>query len=211
MKDKKVIVFDLDGVLLDSVSLQLSFSKENFPSMTDRDIKNLHKGNIYEEDKKINLPRIGETEEEKLKRWDAYNKRKFALSLFPGIKEMLERLAENYILTINTSAWNATTLPILEKNGIKGLFSFVATSDLNMVKLEKFKIIAKELDKNPTEFLFITDALGDVVDAEVLSVPTVVVTWGMHGREYFDREKHKNIVGFVDTLEELENYIASNF
>ena len=211
MKSKKVIVFDLDGVLLDSVSLMFSFSREKIPTITDDEIKNLHKGNIYEEDSKLNLPKIEETEEEREKRWGAYNKRKLAIPLYPGVKELVGELAKKYILAINTSAWDASTLPLLEKNGIKDSFSFIATSNINMNKVEKFKIIAEKFNKNPSELLFITDTLGDVIDAGALRIPTIVVTWGIHSREYFDEEAHKNIIAFVNTIKELENYIATNF
>ena len=211
MKNKKVIVFDLDGVLLDSVDLMLSLNRGAFPGITDKQTRDFYRGNIYEESSKSNLPKVDETEEEKQKRWDAYNKIKLNVSLHKGIKELLSKLSKKYILTINTSSWDVTTLPILELNDVKKQFSFIATSNITMNKIEKFKTIAHKFKMKPMELLFITDTLGDVKEAGLLSIPTIVVTWGMHGRKYFDEKAYKNIVGFVNTVEELENYIVSSF
>ena len=55
--------------------------------------------------------------------------------------------------------------------------------------------------------LFITDALGDLKDADIAGVPTIAVTWGVHNKSFFEKEKHINLIGIVDTVEELSNLI----
>ena len=208
MKNKKIIVFDFDGVLFDSTEVTMDFSRENFPGITDDEIRDLHLGNIYKTTESFNKPKVVETEEEKLKRWDRYTQRKFAVTMYPGIKELVQKLSQDAILTINTSAWNNTTLPLLEKSGIKESFSLVVTSDMSMDKVEKFRIIGNHFNTDPKEFVFITDSLGDVVAAQELGIPTIAVLWGMHTKKYFKEEPHPNIIGFAETVEELEKHLT---
>ena len=51
--------------------------------------------------------------------------------------------------------------------------------------------------------------LGDIKEADIAGVTTVAVTWGVHDRKYFAREEHLNVLGIVDTVAELKDFIYS--
>ena len=211
MTNKKVIIFDFDGVLVDSIGIMTNWMEGKYPGMTAKDVKDLHTGNIFEEVKKTKFKIINETDEEIKNRDVLYTKNKSQATLYKGVKEMLDVLAKHYNLVINTSSVVANCIPILETQGINNHFTLLATKELHPSKVEKFKIIAEKFQLNLKEILFITDTLGDVREADIAGVPTVVVTWGLHDRSYFDVEKHSNIIAIVDSVPDLEQEIKKFF
>lgn len=208
----KVIIFDMDGVIFDTIN----FSKKNFmqvyPGITDKMYKDIFCGNFYDEVKKYSNIRIVETEEEKTIRQKLYTETKSRAPIFKGIKELLEELNENgYILVLGTGAHDRNCLSLLEYSNIAGLFDLIATAEFSKSKVEKFKLIQKKYNLSKDNILFITDTLGDIKEADISGILTVAVTWGFHDREYFALEKHDNLVKIVDNVKELSDYIKDYF
>jgi phosphoglycolate phosphatase len=128
--------------------------------------------------------------------------------MFDGVKELLEKLHRlKYVLVINTGAYGRNCLPILEHSKITHLFNFIATAELSKSKLEKLKLIKDKYNVDKKDVLFVTDALGDVREADIADIPTVAVTWGVHDKSFFEREKHSNLVKVVNTVKELDDFI----
>lgn len=203
---KKVVVFDLDGVLVDSTKLMSDFFLATYPSLTQKKFKELLMGNFPTEIEKFSKENksIDETPEQREKRALEYSARKTDIILYPGIQKMLEVLnSEQYTLVINTSALKRNCAPPLEKAGVLHLFDFLATKDLSISKVDKFKIISEKYGVKPEEMVFITDTLGDLREASEVNVPTIAVTWGVHDASYFTREPHKNLVKIVDSIDNL--------
>jgi len=131
--------------------------------------------------------------------------------MFVGTKELLQELYNlGYTLVLNTSAYERNCLPLLEKSKIKELFDFVAAAEVSKSKIEKFKLIENKYNVSKEDVLFITDALGDLREADESGVSTIVVTWGVHDKTYFAREVHNNLIGVAGTVEELRNFIFKN-
>ena len=171
-------------------------------------IKDMNSGNFHEGLKRYSYLRKPETEEERKQRIILYAKKKSEMPIFEGIKELLERLYKNnYTLVLNTNAYNRNCLPLLERFNIKDIFDFLATAEISKDKVEKFNLIENKYNVDKHDMLFITDALGDVRDADIAGVPTIAVTWGVHDKSFFEKEKHINLIGIVDTVEELSNLI----
>jgi HAD superfamily hydrolase (TIGR01509 family) len=208
---RKIIVFDLDGVLFDSVALSEQFLYDRYPGITKEMQLEILCGNFHEELKKITLPKKAQTEEEAEARRVLHTENKSKVPMYNGAKELLGALhSEGYILALNTSAYSKNCLPLLERDGIVSLFDFLGTAELSKSKVDKFKIIEEKYGFDNQHVLFITDTVGDIKEACVANVPTVAVTWGAHGRNYFTREEYKNLIGIVDSFEELKNFIDSN-
>ncbi len=206
---KKILVFDFDGVLFDTMTLVNQSTMELFPSLTEEMARELLVGNLYEELEKIAHLRVQHTEEEKLRWREEYSKKKAEAPMFAGAKAMLEELhTAGYILVLNTTASNQNCLPLLEKAQITGLFDFLATKDVSKSKIEKFKLIEERYGISSNEMLFVTDSLGDLRESDIAGVPTIAVLWGVHDRGYFTREEHPNLIGIVESFDELVKLIG---
>jgi HAD superfamily hydrolase (TIGR01509 family) len=205
---QKVIVFDMDGVLFDSVAVGQAMFIENHPGTTGDDYRNVQMGNFHEETKKFLLLKVVRTEDERVAHNAAYSVKKSQVPMYEGMKELVEALhAAGTILVLNTSAHEANCLPMLERAGILPLFDFVADANVSKSKVEKFDLIEKKYGVKKEEMIFVTDSLGDLREADIAGVPTVVVTWGIHDVSYFKNEPHDCAVAIVETVAELQNYL----
>ena len=184
-----IIIFDLDGVIVDSIGLMLELNQNRFPGSSRKDLELLFVGNIHEQIDNLKdtykLGNVSENEQELLLK--KYTERKTeTVVMYPRMLKLLNHLKNNgYQLSINTSASSANTFTLLERLKIKNLFDYIITRDFAQSKIEKFKELSKLYQCNPCDFLFITDSLGDVIEANQIDVPTIAVTWGVHSREYF--------------------------
>lgn len=205
---KKVIVFDMDGVIFDSGKIAHDHIKNKYPSLTEEMHKEILMHNFYDGLAKIkHLKRPMSKEEEEALGLEYIEKKKQA-PLYGGILEFLESLHENeYVLALNTSSMERNCMPLLEKDGIRQFFDFLGTKEVSKSKVEKFKLIREKYNITNDEMIFITDTLGDIREADEAGVPTIAVTWGVHDKDFFLREPHHNLEKIVDTIEELRNYI----
>lgn len=198
----------MDGVLIDSIPFAKKYFMENHPGVTSKMYDEIHCGNFHEEIKKYSHLAKERTEEEKEIRRQQYSKMKEKTPMFEGVRELLEKLHDRgYILVLNTNAFERNLFPILENSKIAHFFDFVTTAELSKDKTEKFVLIKNKYKADKKDILFVTDALGDVKEAALADIPTVAVTWGVHSGSLFKREKYSNLIGIVDTVKELEDFI----
>lgn len=205
---KKVIVFDMDGVIFDSGEIAQKHIQNKYPSLTEEMHKEILMHNFYDGLAKIkHLKRPMSKEEEEALGLEYIEKKKQA-PLYDGVLEFLEDLhKDGFILALNTSSMERNCIPLLEKDGVRNFFDFLGTKEVSRSKVEKFKIIREKYNITNEEMLFITDTLGDIREADEAGVPTVAVTWGVHDRAFFTLEPHHNLEKIVDTIEELKNHI----
>ncbi len=207
---KKLIIFDLDGVLFDSSRIAYEGVRGIFPTLTDDIMNEILCGNFHEEIKKLTLPRVKETEEEQKVRRTQYLERKIQAPLFFGIKELLCDIKKNgSLLGLNTSARRDNCVSLLTREEIYTFFDYIGTMDEGESKAEKFRIMLNTFGTTPEESIFVTDTLGDLREADIVGIPTIAVTYGAHSREFFTREPHANLVAIVDTVGELRDAITS--
>ncbi len=202
----------MDGVLFNTIPLAREAFLSIHPGTTEEMYNELHSGNYHEEAGKLKHLKIPETAEEKSRRLGAYAREKSRAELFAGIKDLLAECRDSGCrLVLNTNAYDRNCLPLLENVHIKDFFDFVASADTSTDKVAKFKMIADRYGVGAADMLFVTDALGDVRDAEKAKVPAIAVTWGVHDRFYLEKERHLNLIAIVSTVPELGQKIKNYF
>ena len=207
---KKIFIFDFDGVLFDTSDVTGEAILEMYPGITPEMQQEVLCGNFHEEIEKLKHLKKLETDEEKAERKQRYAEKKAHALMYPGAQEFLRMLhSEGHTLVLNTSASDRNCVPLLERAKIKDLFDFLATKEVSKSKVEKFTLIREKYDVNAEDILFITDTLGDLREADSAGIPTIAVLWGAHDRSYFVREEHPNLIGIVDSFNELTELIKS--
>lgn len=208
----KIIIFDLDGVIFDTVKMSNDYLRDIFPNISEESLTNLLCGNFFEGFEKLKKTTefIKESPEDEQMRKHAYSEKKKNAQMFLGIKELLFKLKDDgYLLTINTSAYEKNCTPLLEKNGVAEKFDFIASAEISRSKVEKFKLIIEKFQTEKHNAIFITDTLGDLREADISDISTIAVSWGAHSQHFFEIEEHKNYLGMVNSVDRLYQLIKT--
>lgn len=190
----KFVIFDFDGVLINEYSEHYKMNKEWITGLTEEEFLKLFDGNAIKEDIKLNE-----------RKTDFNFKRQFSdykstILIKEKIKKFLLELSKKYTLGINTSGAEKGTNSSLKFNGIDALFSFVYGSETDMLKTKKFELAMKNFDFNKNECVYVTDTVGDVLEARKVGINSIAVDFGYHGRERLEKSKPLKIVSSFDEL-----------
>lgn len=207
MERKKLIIFDFDGVIIDSWELAYKMNQREWPNITPEEYRSMFSGNIFKESAK--RPPSLFSKEERDEWFDTvYYPAKLSLPIYDGIDRVIEKLAKNYTLVINSSSSEESIGKILKKFELDSYFEKVYGFETSTDKAEKFRMILEEYEVEPDECLLITDTVGDVLEAKHYSIPSLVVIYGYQGRNYFSSIENETI-GFADKPADILNFIKS--
>ncbi len=197
-KEKKYIFFDFDGVLHNTFFVHLreirNFSKTD---LTEKEYRDLHNGNFFE------------SREEKLKDFDWIGYRDYvhshisSLTMEERIKNILNVLAKKYEFAIVSASGENIIRDYLKNNAVSHFFGDILGGDFHHSKEEKFKHLLKKYNLSLENALFVTDTLGDILEANKVGIRTVAVTFGFHSKELL---LEGNPFACIDEPEELLNY-----
>lgn len=199
---EKLIIFDFDGVIIDSFSLAYEINRRTIPTLTEEEYRRRFEGNINATMKAYNFNT--DREKEYFKEYgECLNLRK----LVPGMKEAVSTLSKKYPMVIVSS----TTTEIIQKylfcHQLEACFANILGNDVDHSKVEKFKIVFEKFDISPEKCLFITDTLGDIKEAAEVLLPTLAVTWGFHTRSTLEKGKTLALINSPeDLLKKIEEY-----
>lgn len=207
MDKKKIILFDFDGVIVDSFEAAYSINAEMKFNLSKEQYKDLFMGNIYDSIKEFVTD---ENREAHGKKWfKHYNA---LLMKMPPIKEMpetLAKLAEDFILVVISSSVQSSIHAYLELHDLHHHFDIVMGADVHESKSHKIEMIFDKYNVTKNDCMFITDTVGDLIEAKNKEVESIVVTWGFHEKERF---KNHPPFAFAETspeiLEKANQYFA---
>lgn len=201
MKEKSIVVFDADGVLVDS----WWFHHQNHELFFDRKLplsilKEIGKGNFFGH--KLTREYFAGAD------WHRYvqfiAQKQSNLKMKSSVTRMLRRLSKKHRFFIVTSGSEVNIRAFLKKNGVDGLFEDVLGMETHGSKTEKFRMIFQKTGLHLKNLLFVTDTLGDIREANHVCVRTVAVTFGYHSRYVLS---HGKPLVIVDTIRQLERSI----
>jgi phosphoglycolate phosphatase-like HAD superfamily hydrolase len=204
---KKVIIWDFDGPIVDSRGLALELTQYEFHDIDEDIHRNLFNGNIFNELSKLRKKDISDSERSSFKE-NYYWPKKMELPPVKGITEVIIELARNFSMVVNSSSATNKIDEYLKKNNLDKFFQKIYGSEIKS-KVEKFETILKDFEVVPEDCVLITDTLGDVLEADILHIPSIVVPWGYQLREHFNSVSEKVI--FVDAPVEVPGAIEKHF
>jgi len=190
----KLIIFDFDGVIEDNYELHYALSKKQIVDITREEHKKLFEGNIHLERAKLSHRDTG---------FDLrkhFSDAKKDMEIKKEIYEVLVTLSKEYTLGIITSAKECGVNDYLNANKIEKLFSFVYGSETHKIKVEKFKKVLEERQLSVDECIFVTDTLGDILEANKVGMKTIAVDFGYHERERLTKGNPAKIISHIDEL-----------
>lgn len=193
----KAIIFDFDGVIHDTLELGYLVYKQLYADASLEEYKNTFNGNIYKSEKIT--PEIAEL-------YFEFSGPEYAkLELGNHIKEELLKLKEKYSLFVISSNAEKILKAYFEKNHSSQIFIDILGMETHTSKVEKFKILMKKYDLTTADFVFVTDTLGDLLEAQKLQLQTIAVEFGFHDGEKLRQGHPTKIVSkFEDILPAVE-------
>ncbi|MDO8490058.1 MAG: HAD family hydrolase [bacterium] len=203
--EKRLIIFDYDGVICDSLEAGIAVRRENEPAFSTDDYKRLFDGNVIHT---VLAQKNGKGQGVIGHFFNSLSKVYHTLPLFSGIDLALEKLSKSHTLSIVSSTIN----PLIEKHtwaqNIHHHFSDLLGSDVHSSKVEKIRMLMEKYNTSPEECVFITDTLGDIREANTVGIDTIGVLWGFHDRETQNRGK---VAHHAESPHELPDLITQHF
>lgn len=174
-----LIIFDFDGVIVDSFQSALEVVREHQPDLVIREdeYRECFEGNVYEaaEEKKFCFVFSGF--------FDQYLPKILKRDPVDGIPEVIRHFAESHLLALISSTDSRVLREWLEKNRLLEYFKDILGADVSKSKVEKFEMLFQKYGVEAKDCVFITDTLGDLREAKKVGVRSIAVTYGFHSEE----------------------------
>jgi phosphoglycolate phosphatase len=208
MKKEKLLLFDVDGVIIDSYERNYQAAKafiknHSGDEISSEEYRTLLEGNAWKNiftRAGVSLPE-NITEDDVDDFFEHYHENK----IYTGMKPILQSVAKTNILVVNTSTFISFAAPVFEREGIEELFAAFLGPKSSLKKDDKIRIAMEEFNKSADETIFITDTAGDVLEGKETGVTTVGVTWGYHDRARMEKVQPDHV---VDSPEELMSLLT---
>lgn len=192
---RKFILFDFDGVIADSYSIAWQTAQTMCKQVSEADYKTAFEGNVHERHDEMMSDDHGSACRHDLDWFSIFTPLfEEKAQLFKGISEVIEELSHSHVLIIVSSTITSPIQGFLEKHHIGRYFSEVMGADVHTSKHEKIKIVFQKYKTSAPQCVFVTDTLGDMLEAKKESVGAIGVAWGFHSRETLAKGKPFKIV-----------------
>lgn len=199
---KKLVIFDFDGVLVDTEEFCYKIHKDVNKTLTWKEWQSFCDGNFIDgiinasKDKPYIIPsdftQRYKDEIEKINVHEALHKAILVLKI-------------NYQIAIVSSTSSDLISNFLEKENLFNYFSDILGVEIDANKTTKINSLLKKYNLKPNDAIFITDTLGDILEAKESDVKSIGVTWGLHGRENLEKGNPVTIIDdprdLVDAIE----------
>jgi phosphoglycolate phosphatase-like HAD superfamily hydrolase len=206
--DKKIIIFDFDGTIADSLEMTI----ETFNELSEE--YGFEKVNLAEVASFRKLTPSQILEKFKISKWklpvllkkgkDLFNSKIPFVRPFSGIKETLEKLrTENYTIGILSSNSKENIELFLKNNNINS-FSFIHCESNLFGKSKAIKKTLQEQGVKIEEAIYIGDEVRDIEACKKCGIECISVAWGFNDREILEKYNPEYL---IDNPEQLLNIL----
>lgn len=205
----KNIIFDFDGVIINSHDVQIKALKESYRSICGNgnppydDFFKLSGDSLKNIFIKLDLPL------EMLPIYNQISRENIDLiKIHKNMKELLQELNElNLNCALCTGKDHSRTIEILEHFNFMNFFKIIVCSD-NVINPkphpESLILIMKNLNASKDNTIMIGDGLNDILAAKNAGIKSIAVTWGDGTNDDLLKENPTSMVG---TVLELKKFI----
>ncbi|MGB9640904.1 MAG: HAD family hydrolase [Anaerolineales bacterium] len=202
---KRIVIFDFDGVLGDTLGDMLRFSDQVAIELGIHHHTTLHDLEVLQPMSFANLGRqigLPETEIERYvqKMIELFETSPIPCPIFPGMADVVAKLKDDSILSIVSGNTTTVIQRFLEYYGLAHAFNKIYGVDIMGGKVEKIKRIISEVNQPNLPALMIGDAASDVEAAHQAGIIGIAVGWG-HQPQHKLLQAHPDY--FVKTPQEL--------
>ncbi|MDE2030863.1 MAG: HAD family hydrolase [Patescibacteria group bacterium] len=202
-QSKKLVLFDFDGVLVNTFDSTFRISKIKNKDLTWERFKDFQNGNFHDnlqkDVKKNNFVIIDNF-------YDHYKKDLNDLTIEDILHEAITFLAKDNFLVIVSSTRSDIINDFLEKENLLSFFNETLGHEVHTSKVFKIKHALEKYGVSPSDTVFITDTLGDIKEANECDVPSIAVTWGLHKRENLQKG---NPIAIIDNPQDLVTVVEN--
>lgn len=192
----KFVLFDFDGVIADSFAISFEVAQMMHPHLTEDQYKRMWDGSIFGKEKEFAC--TPECRDHDF--YTEYSPRAEKVELIDGALDFVRDLASRYTLVVISSSITIDVMKIAERTGIAPYFSDVMGKDVHTSKIEKINTILDRYEARADDCVFVTDTLGDMLEAEEAGVGAIGVSWGYQYRSSLERGKPFKIVDVPSEL-----------
>jgi len=204
VKDK-IILFDFDGVIVDSYQAAFKVIKAINPGTTEESYRKLFDGNVNDWKKGLSEEKIRQVDEEFFRRYLPSLER---ARVFPGMEKVIAELGKKYTLLIISSTISSPIRTFMERKKMTKYFEDIMGNDVHRDKTEKIRMVFEKYGLYPENYVFITDTLGDMKEAAKMGVKSIGVSWGFQEKENLLRGEPFSI---AEKPEDLLNIVSDYF
>jgi phosphoglycolate phosphatase-like HAD superfamily hydrolase len=190
----KVVIFDFDGVLADTLDDILHFGKIVSKKLgflvtpTMDDLNALDQMSFADFGRQLGLP------EEQIEpfvqgNFELFNEREAPPRLFPGMDDVIKGLSISCKMGIVTGNSSDTVWRFLSHYGIEKYIAIVLGADIPGLRLEKVRRVMKELNAKIGNTFIVGDAVSDIRTAREAGIFSIGVAWGHQRPEKLLAEK----------------------
>lgn len=206
-RKNKLVIFDFDGVLLETSHISHGIIKKTNPHISFEDFQKMSHGNFHDSYQSGN-PIVQYTPDPTYT--EQYRDQILECSMSGDIETAVKDLSEEYTLCIVSSAFESSIRDFLDRDNLTRHFSDILGADTHTSKVVKLQSLLDKYEIDPQDSIFITDTLGDILESNTVQIRSIGVLWGLHDRETLERGNPTIIIDAQAVLKNtIENILNS--